>query len=106
MAALLQNQFLVLFLILAIGSGIGQLSYRGISLGAAGVLFAGMVFGHFGFKVPKEVTDLGLLLFVYSVGLAAGPSFFRTFRRHGIRFVLIALAVTVAGTLATIGVAA
>ena len=106
MAALLQNQFLVLFLILAIGSGIGQLSYRGISLGAAGVLFAGMVFGHFGFKVPKEVTDLGLLLFVYSVGLAAGPSFFRTFRRHGIRFVLIALAVTVAGALATIGVAA
>jgi putative transport protein len=106
MVALFSNQFLVLFLILAIGSGIGRISVRGVSLGAAGVLFAGMAFGHFGLQVPKEVTELGLLLFVYAVGLAAGPSFFRTFRRHGIRFVLIALAVTGAAALAVVGVAA
>jgi putative transport protein len=101
----LSNQFLVLFLILAIGVGIGQLSIRGFSLGPAGVLFTAMVFGHFGFKVPKEVTELGLLLFVYAIGLTAGPSFFRTFRRHGIRFVTIALAITAGGALVTMLVA-
>jgi putative transport protein len=103
--AYLSNQFLVLFLILAIGLGIGQLSYRGFSLGPVGVLFTAMVFGHFGYKVPKEVTDLGLLLFVYAIGLTAGPSFFRTFRRHGIRFVTIALAITLGGALVTVLVA-
>jgi putative transport protein len=103
--SMLSNPFLVLFLILAIGVGISRLSYRGLSLGAAGVLFTAMVFGHYGFTIPREVAELGLLLFVYSVGLAAGPSFFRTFRRHGIHFVLIALVITGGGALAVIGVA-
>lgn len=44
--------------------------------------------------------DLGLLLFVYAVGLQAGPRFFRTFRRHGIQFVIIALVIAGAGALA------
>ncbi len=101
----LSNQFLVLFLILAVGLGIGQISVRGFSLGPVGVLFTAMVFGHFGYTVPKEVTELGLLLFVYAIGLTVGPSFFRTFRRHGLRFVTIALAVTVGGGLATVLVA-
>ena len=101
----LSNQFLALFLILVIGLGIGQLSFRGFSLGPAGVLFVAMIFGHFGVKVPKEVTDLGLLLFVYAIGLTAGPSFFRTFRRHGLNFVTIALAVTLGGALITAAVA-
>ena len=103
--ALLLEQMLILFAILAIGSWIGQISVRGVSLGAAGVLFTALVFGHFGFSVPKEITDLGLLLFVYAVGLQAGPRFFRTFRRHGIQFVAIALATVVTGLLVTIAVA-
>ncbi len=103
--SLLSNQFLTLFLILASGLWLGQITLRGFSLGPAGVLFVALVFGHFGFKVPKEVTDLGLLLFVYAIGLTAGPSFFRTFRRHGSNFVMIALGVTVAGAAATVLVA-
>ncbi len=96
---------LVLFAILAIGSWIGQISIRGLSLGAAGVLFTALVFGHFGKTVPKEVMDLGLLLFVYAVGISAGPRFFRTFRRNGIQFVVIAGATLLIGALATIGLA-
>ncbi len=103
--SLLTNQFLVLFLILTIGLWLGQLSLRGLSLGPAGVLFVALVFGHFGYLVPKETTELGLLLFVYAIGLTAGPSFFRTFRRHGINFVTIALVVTGVGALATVLVA-
>lgn len=102
---LLENPFLVLFLILALGVWLGQRSVRGFSLGPAGVLFVALVFGHFGFLVPKEITELGLLLFVYAVGLAAGPSFFRAFRRHGINFVIIALTMSGVAALATIGIA-
>lgn len=96
---------LILFAILAIGSWIGQWSFRGLSLGAAGVLFVALAFGHFGARVPREVMDLGLLLFVYAVGIAAGPRFFRTFRARGIQFVIIALGTVGAGALATLWVA-
>ena len=48
--------------------------------------------------------ELGLLLFVYAVGLQAGPRFFRTFRRHGMRFVVIALAAAGGGALAAVAV--
>ena len=105
MSSLLSEPMLVLFAILAIGSWIGQLSMRGLSLGAAGVLFTALVFGHFGKTVPKEVMDLGLLLFVYAVGISAGPRFFRTFRRSGIQFVLIAAVTLLSGALATVALA-
>jgi putative transport protein len=104
MSALFAQEMLVLFAILAIGSWVGQWSLRGLTLGTAGVLFTALVFGHFGLTVPKAVMDLGLLLFVYAVGLQAGPRFFRTFRRHGIQFVVIALVVAGIGALATVGV--
>ena len=104
MSAIFAQEMVVLFAILAIGSWVGQISVKGISLGAAGVLFVALVFGHFGFSVPKPIMELGLLLFVYAVGLQAGPRFFRTFQRHGIQFVLIALTVAGTGALLTIGV--
>jgi putative transport protein len=105
MSAIFNEQMLVLFAILAIGSWIGHFSIRGMALGTAGVLFTALVFGHFGLKVPKDIMDLGLLLFAYSVGLQAGPSFFRTFRRRGIQYVVIGLVTITTGILATIGVA-
>ncbi|MFZ6026355.1 MAG: aspartate:alanine exchanger family transporter [Chloroflexota bacterium] len=105
MENLFSEPMFILFAILALGSWIGRWSFRGVSLGAAGVLFVGLVFGHFGFEVPRAVMELGLLLFVYAVGLSAGPRFFRTFRRRGIQFVVIAFASVATGALVTLGVA-
>ena len=105
MANFFSDQMFVLFLILAVGAVLGSFSWRGISLGTAGVLFVALVFGHFGFSVPKAVMDLGLLLFVYAVGLQAGPRFFRMFRRQGFRYVVIGVVVALTGALATLGVA-
>ena len=102
MSTLLGQEMLVLFAILAIGVWLGSLSIGGISLGSAGVLFTALVFSHFGLRVPQSIMELGLLLFVYAVGLQAGPRFFRSFRRHGLRFVLIAAVVAVTGALATL----
>ena len=105
MTDLFSEQMFVLFIILASGAILGSFSWRGISLGTAGVLFMALVFGHFGFTVPKAVMDLGLLLFVYSVGLEAGPRFFRMFRKQGLRYVVIGVIVAFTGVLATLGVA-
>ncbi|NLG74351.1 MAG: hypothetical protein GX495_20190 [Chloroflexi bacterium] len=102
--ALLAQEMVVLFAILVIGSWLGQLSLRGITLGTAGVLFVALTFGHFGLTVPAAVMDLGLVLFVYAVGLQAGPRFFRTFRRHGFQYILIALIVAGVGILAAVAV--
>jgi putative transport protein len=101
MSALFAEQMLVLFLILALGSWLGTLAVRKISLGTAGVLFVALVFGHFGMSVPKVIMDLGLLLFVYAVGLQAGMRFFRTFRSQGIRFIIIAFVTVLIGGLVT-----
>jgi len=104
-ANFLSDQMFVLFIILACGSLLGAFSWRGISLGTAGVLFVALVFGHFGLSVPKAVMDLGLLLFVYSVGLQAGPRFFRMFRKQGFRYVVIGIIVAFTGALVTLGLA-
>ena len=99
------DEMLVLFAILALGRWVGGWSIRRISLGTAGVFFVALVFGHFGFSVPKAAMDLGLLLFVYAVGLQAGPRFFRTFARQGRQFVAIAVATVGTGALVTVIVA-
>lgn len=91
----------LLFAVLVLGIALGRVRVRGITLGTAGVLFAALLFGHFGYKVPREVMELGLVLFVYAVGLQAGPRFFRTFRRQGMRFVTIGLATVVTGAAVT-----
>ena len=101
MSELFAEQMLVLFLILALGSWLGTLKVKRISLGTAGVLFVALVFGHFGLSVPKVVMDLGLLLFVYAVGLQAGMRFFRTFRRQGIQFIAIGFLTVLTGALVT-----
>src|SRR5689334_13473172 len=95
------EEMFILFTILTLGAWLGHWSWRGISLGTAGVLFIALVFGHFGLSVPKAVMDLGLLLFVYSVGLSAGPSFFRTFRKRGFQFIVLALVVVGTGAMIT-----
>ncbi len=105
MSELWAEQMFVLFLILAAGSWLGQLSVRKVSLGAAGVLFVALLFGHLGYKTPKEIRDIGLLLFVYAVGIQAGPRFFRAFRRQGLQYVVLAVVGVASAAMATAAVA-
>ena len=100
MEFLFQNDMIILFSILALGYFIGRFKFKGISVGSVGVLFAGMLFGHFGMSLPGEIMDLGLLLFLYSVGLEAGPSFFRLFKKSFSKVILIAIVAAVAPCIA------
>ena len=105
MTTLFADQMLALFTILALGALLGNFSWRGISLGTAGVLFVALIFGHYGLSVPAAVMNLGLLLFVYAVGLQAGPRFFRLFRKQGLRYVIIGVAVALTGAIVTLALA-
>jgi putative transport protein len=64
----------------------GRIKFRNFSFGSIGVLIVALVFGHFNLHAPRGILDLGLLLFVYSAGLQAGPRFFRTFKRSKIHY--------------------
>ena len=91
----------IFFLIVAIGSGLGKIRLSNISLGASGVLFVGLFFGHFGYELPDALQDLGIILFVYSVGLQAGPRFFNQFRSAGFTFAKIGMVVVFSGVAVT-----
>ncbi|GFK93240.1 Aspartate/alanine antiporter [Fundidesulfovibrio magnetotacticus] len=96
LAQLFELQPLLLFFaVLAAGYAVSRLGFRGVHLSApVGVLVAGMLFGHFGFKAPPMLQEIGFTLFIYSVGLTAGPRFFNILLADGSRY--LALTVTVA----------
>lgn len=99
--ALRDNPLLLLFVVAALGYPLGEIRIRGTSLGPAAVLFVGLALGALDpeLKLPEIVSQLGLLLFVYSVGLSSGTGFFASFRRRGLRdssFVAVFLGMAVA----------
>jgi putative transport protein len=84
---LAENPLLLLFLVAAVGVPIGQIPLGGSRLGVAAVLFSGLAFGALdpSLTLPPVVYLLGLVLFIYPVGLSSGPAFFAAFRRKGLR---------------------
>ena len=90
---LTQSPLLLLFTVIAIGYGIGEIKIRGFKLGVAAVLFVGLGFGALSpeLTVPQFIIFLGLAIFVYTVGLSSAPAFFASFRRHGFKDVYFAL---------------
>ena len=94
-----QNPVLALFLVVALGYAVGRIRFGSFRLGIAAVLFVGLAFGAI-FRmvsIPTIMVYFGLSLFVYSIGLASGPSFFNTLKKNGIRdigFVITMLALT------------
>jgi putative transport protein len=101
---LLDNPLLLLFIVSALGYVLGKIKIRGGSLGVAAVLFVGLAFGalHPDLKLPEIVYLLGLVLFVYTVGLSSGPGFFASFRRKGWRDNLLVVGVLIFAVLLAI----
>lgn len=79
------NPLIALVVILAVGLALGKIRVLGISLGAAAVLFValGLATANPEIQIPALVYQLGLAMFVYVIGLSAGPVFFREFRARG-----------------------
>lgn len=98
----LNNDFFVLFVIILLGVLAGRIKVKGIALDLSAVIFVALVFGHYGYSVPKVVQTIGLLLFIYSVGIQAGPGFFESFRSKGLKLIIIALILVVSGALTSL----
>ena len=111
----------VLFLVMSVGYAIGAVKVKGISLGSAGVLLAAILVGVFFSFVPsiklgqeimlwdkslektyKVFSSIGTVLFVTSVGLIAGPKFFRSFNKSMISYVIMGASIVLIGVIITI----
>jgi len=99
------QELLLLFVVILLGLLLGRLQWRGIHLGMAGVLFAGLWVSA-GFQpsagklaLAPQLKELGLVLFVYCIGLTSGPGFFSAWRTRGLRLNLATLAALLVGAL-------
>lgn len=97
---LFSNSYFVLFLIILIGFIIGRIKIKGISLDVSAVIFVALFFGHYGIVVQNDFQYIGLVLFIFTIGIQAGPSFFESFKRNGRELAtLVTLLIFVAGTI-------
>jgi putative transport protein len=100
---------LVLALIIVLGLALSAIRVRGVGLGIAGVLFAGIFIGHLGYRMDASilafVREFGLILFVFTIGMQLGPGFAASLRREGLRLNLMAIAVVVLGMFIASGAA-
>jgi putative transport protein len=99
---LLTNTHVAFFIIVAAGIALGKVKVKGISLDISAVIFVALVFGHLGVEMPPILQKLGLILFMFSVGIQAGPGFFESFRKTGKILIGLAVLVITSGALITI----
>lgn len=90
----------IFILTIAIACGISlshRLKFKGITLGITWILFCAIAMSHFGMHLDPVVEtfakDFGLILFVYSIGLQVGPSFFSSFGKGGIKLNVLAVSI-------------
>ena len=89
---------IVFFLVLGIGYLIGNIRIGSFALGSvAGVLFAGLVFGYFGFRITPAAQMTGFALFIFSVGYQAGPGFVAVLKQDGLKYFTLAIVVALTG---------
>jgi len=94
---LVDYPLLLLFIVVSLGYLVGNLKIKGNGLGVAAVLFTGLAFGALDprFSIPPIVFQLGLSIFVYSVGLSSGPVFFKAYKENGAKDFIFAMSMLV-----------
>lgn len=100
---LLNSSYFALFLIVALGFMLGKIKIKGLSLDVSAVIFIALLFGHFGVIIPKELGNFGLVLFIFTIGIQAGPGFFDSFRSKGKTLILITLLIICSAALTAVG---
>ena len=89
------HSVMILSLVISLGLLLGKIKVANISLGLTWVLFVGITFGYFCFNLDEHLLhflkEFGLILFVYSLGLQVGPSFFSSFGKGGLRLNMLAI---------------
>ncbi|MEJ7605763.1 MAG: hypothetical protein WKF37_05740 [Bryobacteraceae bacterium] len=102
-----RQHLLAFFVVVGLGYLLGRVPLLGFRLGVAGVLFAGLALSGLDprIELPEFIPSLGLIVFVYTVGIQAGPQFFDSFRSRGYRYALLAASTLLFGAALTFGLA-
>src|SRR5689334_15252470 len=81
------NPILTIFVVIGLGYVLGEINFFGVRFGVVGVLFVGLAAGALSpdISVPELVPTLGLILFIYTIGIQSGSAFFESFRKQGWR---------------------
>lgn len=98
----LTQGYFIFFLIASLGLILGNMRIKGFSLDVSAVIFVALAAGHFGLSVPTELQTFGLVLFMFTIGLQAGPGFFEAFKKYGRSFILLSLGLVSAAALITL----
>lgn len=89
------HSIFILSIVITLGLALGKLKVRNVSLGLTWVLLIGVVFGYFSMNLNEQLLhflrEFGLVLFVYSIGLSVGPSFFSSFKKGGLALNMLSL---------------
>jgi putative transport protein len=105
-ALLNENPLLLIFTVIGLGYLVGNIRIAGIEAGPViGVLLVGLLFGHLGFTAPAGASGFGFALFIFSVGIQAGPTFFSAFAADGVRYVTLAFVVAATAVALTLALA-
>ncbi len=91
LSELLHKSYFALFVIVALGFMLGRMKIKGLSLDVSAVIFIALAFGHYGVVIPKELGTFGLVLFIFTIGIQAGPGFFQSFKSKGKALIIIAV---------------
>ncbi|MBL0512114.1 Aspartate/alanine antiporter [compost metagenome] len=101
-----QSDSLLLFVVLAFGLLLGKVRIGNFQIGnTIGVLFTALLFGQMGFQFSTSTENVGFMLFIFCVGIEAGPHFFSVFLRDGIHYITLTLVILLTALLLTVGLA-
>ena len=100
---LLKSSYFALFLIVALGFMLGRIKIKGVSLDVSAVIFIALLFGHFGVSIPKDLGNFGLVLFIFTIGIQAGPGFFDSVKSKGKTLIMITTLLIASAALTGVG---
>lgn len=114
-----------IFLVATLGYLLGSIEIKGVSLGTAGVFLVAILFGYVCTLLPTDVPiikafaipdtsyqmytmygtviqNIGLVLFVASVGFIAGPKFFKNLKANAKSYVLLGAIIIIVGAILSV----
>ncbi|MFT6925719.1 MAG: putative transport protein [Psychromonas sp.] len=108
---LVTKDYFVLFLVIGLGTALGNVRVKGISFDTSAVIFVAIFFGYLynlygvNFNIPPIIQSVGLVLFIYTIGMQAGPSFFSSFKEQGTTLLVLAGTTVLTGGITAVAIA-
>lgn len=86
---LFYEPYVALFIIATLGALLSKIKIKKVGLGSSAFVLVALYFGHLGIELPVAIERIGLILFIFSVGIEAGPGFFDSFKTGEVKQFLL-----------------